>query len=135
MPHTDLRKQKMDVPRFHTYPKEWGMQLHYTGPMPNEIRQDDVAVLYGLRDIFEKRQADVLSWKFDLKPLTKEIPGILAVLDRLWQAGVVVKFSKQFFTKHDQRPEYIYWYIWEDFNERYDVERGNTGTAHYIVQR
>jgi hypothetical protein len=120
----------MTTPKFHTYPKKWGMQLHYTGnPLP--LNGEDLAMLKRLRELFEDRQGDILSWKFDLAPLCIDFPGITFVLKRLWANGIITKFSSQFHTVHGNA-EYIKWLIWEgDTDDK--VDRRDTGTPGYIV--
>lgn len=116
---------------FHSYPEEWGMQLHYTGdPVP--LHDRDLVLLNGLREHFKGEEGDILSWKFDLKPIQNVFPGILHSLHRLWANGLVVRFSSQFHTVHGN-PEYNKWLIWEESNERDSTEWRDTGTPGYIV--
>jgi len=111
------------------------MQLHYTGP-ELDLEEHDLKLLETIRECFEKRHGDVLSWKFDLAPLTKkkQYRGLNNTLLRLWKNGYVVRFAKQFYSNYDQLPEYIQWYIWEDVDEGSNIERGDPRAAHYIVQ-
>lgn len=121
----------MNTPKFHSYPKEWGMQLHYTG---NHVPLDsgDLGLLDRLREHFKEEEGAILSWKFDLSPIQNLFPALLQVLHRLWANGFVTKFSSQFHTVHGN-PEYIKWYIWEEMDERDNTERHDTRAPGYIV--
>lgn len=124
----------MDSPKFHYYPKEWGMQLHYTGP-PVSLDKGDLELLRDLREYYDKEHGTILSWKFDLKPIRNLFPGLLLTLNRLWKNGRVVKFAGQDHTVHGN-PEYIKWYIWEETtDDEGETIWGDTRAPGYIVQR
>jgi len=122
------------------FPKSWGVYLPGKWP-PNIPRDDDLEMLERVRLHFQDRQGELLSIKFDLRPLTHkdDFAGVLRAMKRLWNAGVVFRFAKAIHTISG-KPQYISYYIWggqyEKGSGRNNGYTGgdSTATPIYFVQ-
>lgn len=103
--------RKVKVPRYKTYPKEFGTMLSPGDPV--ELNGDDLDVLERLRDLMWEREGEILTWKEDLASISHEFYRLRGTLKRLWKAGKILKFARSFNTQSG-RPQYIQWWIWED---------------------
>jgi hypothetical protein len=97
--------------KFATYPKKFGIQIH--PPREESATEKDLETLEVLRDYFWEEEGKPLSWKIDLEPVSGDFDALLNTLNRLWRAGIILKFASQFHTISNE-PEYIKWFIWEE---------------------
>ena len=96
--------------RFTLFPKEWGIYLPYAGKRV-ELRDGDLEALHRLRDALEHKHGELVQYKWDIKPL-----NIITThqLNTLWSNDLIFKFATTFHTISN-RPQYISWYIWGDY--------------------
>lgn len=118
-------------PKFTLFPKEWGIYLPYSGKAV-KLSDGDAEALEALKEALAHKQGELIEYKWDIKPL-----GIIKVttLFRLWANDLIIKFAKQMHTISN-RPEYIRWYIWGDYERRTDSDDGGYPAApRYISER
>lgn len=121
-----------NVPSFKSFPKDWGIYIPYGGK-PKELKGWDLGRLEWLREQLDHKQGELVSYKWDIKPLDTSL-GLMFVLSRLWANNLIIKFAKQMHTQSN-RPEYIKWWIWEDYERVKSITIGyDTATPVYISE-
>jgi len=121
-----------DVPSFTNFPKDWGIYIPYGGK-PRKLKDWDLGRLEQLREQLDHKRRELVSYKWDIGPLS-ESRSFKSSLSRLWANNLVFKFAKQMHTISN-RPEYIKWWIWEDYERVESVTIGyDTATPVYISE-
>lgn len=117
-----------DAPLFRYWPKEWGIYIPYGGK-ERKLVTNDIKKLEWLREELEHKHGELVTYKEDIQPIT-DLP-FRFVLSRLWANGIIFKFAKQMHTQSG-RPEYIRWWIWEDYERTSGSIGSDPSTPVYI---